>query len=172
MHYGRHLHGTGNMKGAPGKRPQRDTRPSSIPNAPAADRSPAAKIQALRDDGSDPLTPHLMPSSSKMPEELGPSDLLMGNAATTSEAEQVPKTMPRKISSTHETTTAQIIPEHNQKPYIPSTPLDGCPGMHMARSDPPPRSFSRRNALRHSPADPPDTPHLSQTHSTYTEDAP
>ena len=125
MHHGRHPHGTGNMKGmkgAPGKRPQMDTRPSTIPNAPAADRSPAAKIQALRNDDSAPLAPQLMPQPSEMTGEPGPSDLLMGNAATTSEAEQVPESMPRKISSTHETTTAQIIPEHNQKPYIPSTP--------------------------------------------------
>ena len=125
MHHGRHLHGTGNMKGAPGKRPQMDTRPSTIPNTSAADRSPAAKIQALRNDDSDPLTPHLMQPPSEMPEEPGPSDLLMGNAATNSEAEKVPETMPCKISSTHETTPAQITPEHNQKPYTPSTPWTG-----------------------------------------------
>ena len=134
-------------------------------NAPAADRSPAAKIQALRDDGSDPLTPHLMPSSSKMPEELGPSDLLMGSAATTSEAEQVPETMPCKISSTHETTTAQIIPEHNQKPYIPSMPWTGAlectwpaqtplparfrDAIPSSTTPPPPSLLPSRLALRH-----------------------
>ena len=49
---------TSGMKNAPGKRPQTDTKSPTIPAAPAIDRSPAAKVQALRNDGSDLLTPH------------------------------------------------------------------------------------------------------------------
>ena len=40
------------MKNAPGKRPQTDTKSPTIPAAPAIDRSPAAKVQALRNDAA------------------------------------------------------------------------------------------------------------------------
>ena len=49
---------TSGMKNAPGKRPHTDTKSPTILAAPAIDRSPAAKVQALRNDGSDLLTPH------------------------------------------------------------------------------------------------------------------
>ena len=75
-------------QGQPGKRLQMDTKPSTIPNAPAIDRSPAAKMHALRNDGSDPLTPQRMSSLSEMTEEPGPSNFLLDNAATASEAEK------------------------------------------------------------------------------------
>ena len=48
---------TSGMKNAPGKRPQTDTKSPTVPAAPVIDRSPAAKVQALPNDGSDLLTP-------------------------------------------------------------------------------------------------------------------
>ena len=79
-------------------------------------------MQARQSDDSDLLTPHLMASLSEMSEKPGPSDLLMGNATTVIEADQVPETTPLKIPSTHETLTAQIIPGHDPKPITPPTP--------------------------------------------------
>ena len=104
------------MSRQPAKRPQMDTELSTIPNAPASDRSPVAKMQTLRRDGSDPLTPERTPSLSEMSEELGPSNLLLGNATTADEAEQMTEAMPRKIPSTHETMAAQTsTSKHDQK---------------------------------------------------------
>ena len=149
---------TSGMKNAPGKRPQTDTKSPTIPAAPAIDRSPAAKGQALPNDGSDLLTPHSITSLSELFDEPGPSNLLTGNAATASETDRVPDTMSRKTSSIHETMTAQTVPKHDQKPIVQSAPLDWCPGVHMARSTPPLHSFPRRNALLHSPTDPTSRP--------------
>ena len=104
------------MDRQPAKRPQMDTKLSTIPNAPASDRSPVAKMQTLRRDGSDPLTPERTPSLAEMSDELGPSNLLLGNATTADEAEQMTEAMPRKIPSTHETMTTQTsTPKHDQK---------------------------------------------------------
>ena len=51
-----------------------------------------------------------------MSEELGPSNLLLGNATTADEAEQMTEAMPRKIPSTHETMAAQTsTSKHDQK---------------------------------------------------------
>ena len=108
---------TSGMKNAPGKRPHTDTKSPTILAAPAIDRSPAAKVQALRNDGSDLLTPHSITSLSELSDEPGPSNLLTGNAATASETDQVPDTMSRKISSIHETMTAQTIPKANHTIY-------------------------------------------------------
>ena len=149
---------TSGMKNAPGKRPQTDTKSPTIPAAPAIDRSPAAKGQALPNDGSDLLTPHSITSLSELFDEPGPFNLLTGNAATASETDRVPDTMSRNISSIHETMTAQTVPKHDQKPIVQSAPLDWCPGVHMARSTPPLHSFPRRNALLHSPTDPTSRP--------------
>jgi hypothetical protein len=137
-----------------------DTKLSTIPNAPASDRSPVAKMQTLRRDGSDPLTPERTPSLAEMSDELGPSNLLSGNATTADEAEQMTEAVPRKIPSTHETMTTQTsTPKHDQKQTMHITcVLDACPGMHVARSAPPPCSFPRRNALLYSPTDPTSRP--------------
>ena len=154
------------------KRLQMDTESPTNPDTPAIDRSPAAKMQAIQNDGSKPLPPH---SRTGLPEltDLGPGNPLTDNAATASETRQVPQTsMPCKSSSTQDTMTAQTIPKHDQKPTTPPTPWTGALECTWPARLPPPRSISRRNALLQSPADTPDPPHLSQTHSTYTEDTP
>ena len=102
------------------------TETSTIPSAPAIDRSPAAKMQAVQNDGSKPLTPHSMTILPELTEERGPYNLLMGKSATASEAHQVPQTTPCKNASTQETMTAQTIPKHDQKPTIPPTRWSGA----------------------------------------------
>ena len=66
---------TSGMKNAPGKRPQTDTKSPTVPAAPAIDRFPAARVQALPNDGSDLLTPHSTTSLSELFDEPGPSNL-------------------------------------------------------------------------------------------------
>ena len=68
------------MKRQPEKRPQMDTESSTIPSAPAIDRSPAAKMQAVQNDSMT-----VLPDLTKEPGP-GPYNLLMGNSATASEA--------------------------------------------------------------------------------------
>ena len=94
--------GKGNMHRQLEKRLQMDTESPTNPDTPAIDRSPAAKMQAIQNDGSKPLPPH---SRTGLPEltDLGPGNPLTDNAATASEARQVPQTsMPCKSSSTQE----------------------------------------------------------------------
>jgi len=126
LFHDKHHHGKGNMKRQPEKRPQMDTESSTIPSAPAIDGSPAAKMQAVQNDGSKPLTPHSMTILPELTEERGPYNLLMGKSATASEAHQVPQTTPCKNASTQETMTAQTIPKHDQKPTIPPTRWSGA----------------------------------------------
>ena len=105
-------------------------------------------MQALRNDGSDLLTPHSITSLSELSDEPGPSNLLTGNAATASETDQVPDTMSRKISSIHETMTAQTIPKDDHTIYASGlTPWSA----HGPLNSPSSLVSARRNALLQTP---------------------
>ena len=134
------------------KRLQMDTESRTNPDTPAIDRSPAAKMQAIQNDGSKPLPPH---SRTGLPEltDLGPGNPLTDNAATASETRQVPQTsMPCKSSSTQDTMTAQTIPKHDQKPTTPPTPWTGALECTWPARLPPPALF--RDAMLSSRAPP------------------
>ena len=156
------------------KRLQMDTESPTNPDTPAIDRSPAAKMQAIQNDGSKPLPPH---SRTGLPEltDLGPGNPLTDNAATVSEARQVPQTsMPCKSSSTQDTMTAQTIPKHDQKPTTPPTPWTGALECTWPARLPPPLYFATQcsppEPRRHSRPSPPlpDPLNIHGRHSPFT----